>query len=108
VYQAGTFSGSPIVMQAGLATLKNLSAQLYKNLNTKCDDFVLQMNNLLKTANASAHLVNYGSMISLRFRSEPVYNYVDAQNASSNEIWDAKFKRNSRKIYFISRKICKF
>ena len=33
VYQAGTFSGNPIVMQAGLATLKNLTPRMYKSLN---------------------------------------------------------------------------
>ncbi len=33
VYQAGTFSGNPIVMAAGLATLKNLTPSVYKNIN---------------------------------------------------------------------------
>ena len=53
VYQAGTFSGNPIVMQAGLATLKNLTPQAYKKLNTICDDFVTKTNNLLKAANVT-------------------------------------------------------
>src|SRR5471030_1493651 len=67
IYQAGTFSGNPVVMQAGLATLKNLTTQTYKNLNTICDQFVSKTNNSLKTANIPAHLVNYKSMISIRF-----------------------------------------
>lgn len=91
VYQAGTFSGNPVIMQAGLATLKNLTPQTYQNLNALCDEFVLQTNFLLKTANVRAHLVNYKSMISIRFRREPVYNYVDAQNASSNKIYAKLF-----------------
>ena len=91
VYQAGTFSGTPIVMQAGLATLKNLDSKSYKNLNTICDDFVIKTNNLLKTADVNAHLVNYKSMISIRFRQEPVYNYVDAKNASSDKIYAQLF-----------------
>ena len=91
VYQAGTFSGSPIVMQAGLATLKSLTPQAYKELNTICDKFVAQTNTLLKRSDVAAHLVNYKSMISIRFRREPVYNYVDAQSASSNKIYAQLF-----------------
>ena len=85
VYQAGTFSGTPVVMNAGLTTLKNLTPQVYKSLNAIADNFVLKTNTLLKTANAAAHLVNFKSMISVRFRREPVYNYHDAKQASSNK-----------------------
>ena len=91
VYQAGTFSGNPIVMQAGLATLKNLTPSVYNGLNKMCDDFVIRTNSILKMANVEAHLVNYKSMISIRFRAKPVYNYVDAQNASSNKIYAKLF-----------------
>ena len=91
VYQAGTFSGNPIVMQAGLITLKNLIPPVYNGLNKMCDDFVIRTNSILKTANVGAHLVNYKSMISLRFRAQPVYNYVEAQNASSNKIYAKLF-----------------
>jgi len=91
VYQAGTFSGSPIVMQAGLATLKNLTPSIYKTLNTACDEFVKRTNNNLQAFNIPAHLVNYKSMISIRFRQNPVYNYLDAQKASSNKIYAKLF-----------------
>ena len=91
VYQAGTFSGNPIVMQAGLATLKNLTPQHIIAL-TKCVMTLLsRTNSILKTANVEAHLVNYKSMISIRFRAKPVYNYVDAQNASSDKIYAKLF-----------------
>jgi len=91
VYQAGTFSGNPVIMQAGLATLKNLTPAAYNRLNNMCDDFVTRTNILLKTADVRAHLVNYKSMISIRFRSQPVYNYVDAKNASSKKIYAKLF-----------------
>jgi len=91
VYQAGTFSGNPVVMQAGLATLKNLTPSLYKKLNTLSDNFVASTNNILKEENIPAHLANYKSMISIRFRSQPVYNYTDAQNASSDRIYAKLF-----------------
>jgi len=91
VYQAGTFSGNPVVMQAGLATLKNLTPQAYQGLNKMCDDFVSRTNSMLKTANVGARLAHYKSMISIHFCSQPVYNYVDAQNASSHKIYAKLF-----------------
>ena len=91
VYQAGTFSGNPIVMQAGLATLKNLNLPTYKKLNAACENFVHQTNVLLESAGINAHLANYKSMISMRFRKAPVYNYLDAQNASSDTIYAQLF-----------------
>ena len=101
VFQAGTFSGNPIVMQAGLATLKNLTPQIYKSLNALCDGFVLRTNSILKTAGVRAHLANYKSMISIRFRREPVYNYVDAQNALSDKMYAKLFHHLLRRgIYW--------
>ena len=91
VYQAGTFSGNPVVMQAGLATLKNLTTQVYKKLNKLSDDFVVQANAVLRSAKAPAHLVNYKSMVSIRLCVNPVYDYADAQNTSSHKIYAALF-----------------
>ena len=91
VYQAGTFSGNPIVMQAGLATLKNLTPALYKKLNTICDNFVFQTNDFFKTADIPAHLVNYKSMISIRFRTNPVHNYIEAKSGASDKIYAKLF-----------------
>jgi len=91
VYQAGTFSGNPVVMRAGLATLKSLSPKLYQNLNKICDSFVARTNELFQKADIPAHLANYKSMISLRFRRDPVYNYSDARTASSNDIYAKLF-----------------
>jgi len=44
VYQAGTFSGNPLVMKTGLTVLELLDKDFYKNLNCKCKDFVENMN----------------------------------------------------------------
>jgi len=91
VYQAGTFSGTPIVMQAGIATLKNLNSTVYKHLNLISDEFVQETNQALNASNVPVHLVNYGSMISIRFRKETVLNYFDAQHASSGKIYTQLF-----------------
>ena len=75
VYQAGTFSGNPIVMRAGLATLKVLNKDFYRTLNARCEQFV-------KELNINTHLSHYKSMMSLRFHPDPVFNYEDAQKAA--------------------------
>jgi len=101
VYQAGTFSGTPIVMQAGLATLKNLSTSSYKNLNSLCDKFVTQTNAAFIANNIPAHLVNFKSMISIRFGKEAVFNYKDAKNASSDKLYAKLFHHLLKKgIYW--------
>jgi glutamate-1-semialdehyde 2,1-aminomutase len=101
IYQAGTFSGTPVVMLAGLATLKNLTPQVYKNINRLADDFVSSTNDLLTASKVPAHLVNFKSMMSIRFRLEPVHNYADAQKASSNKIYAKLFHHLlSHQIYW--------
>jgi glutamate-1-semialdehyde 2,1-aminomutase len=91
VYQAGTFSGTPIVMRAGLAVLKNLTPKIYKTLNAVSKKFVNDTNNMLAAHNINAHLTGYGSMLSMRFRNQPVVNYTDAKAASSKEIYSRLF-----------------
>ncbi|MBL8013258.1 MAG: glutamate-1-semialdehyde 2,1-aminomutase [Candidatus Omnitrophica bacterium] len=91
VYQAGTFSGNPIVMRAGLATLKSLHKKLFDNLGEMTDDFVDQVNDAFRAKNLNIHAVNYKSMVSLRFREKKVVNYLDAQNAGSTEVYSRLF-----------------
>ncbi|MCA9406004.1 MAG: glutamate-1-semialdehyde 2,1-aminomutase, partial [Candidatus Omnitrophica bacterium] len=85
VYQAGTFAGNPVVMKAGLAGLKTLNDKVYKKLNEKCDHFSKTINDFFKENKIDAHSAHYKSMMSIRFRKEPVLNYVDAQNAAGGE-----------------------
>ena len=91
VYQAGTFAGNPIVMRAGLATLKNLNSAFYKSLNLLAEDFAKSVNAFFQTKETNAHLSHYKSMFSLRFRRQEVRNYTDAQSAGSNAIYSKAF-----------------
>ena len=91
VYQAGTFSGNPVVMAAGLATLKNLSSSVYKHINQISISFTQETNALFKEYSIPAHFSSYKGMMSLRFRQEEVYDYSDAQAASSTTIYPKLF-----------------
>ncbi len=91
VYQAGTFAGNPVIMKAGLAALRLLNKDFYRSLNEKCERFVNNVNGYLKENNIAAHLAAYKSMMSIRFRKEPVYNYTDAQKAAGGEQYGKLF-----------------
>jgi glutamate-1-semialdehyde 2,1-aminomutase len=92
VYQAGTFSGNPVVMRAGLATLKLLSDSFYKTLNQRADDFSGSMNQFFEEEDIRAHFSRYKGMMSLRFRKEEVKNYKDARDASGGERYAKLFQ----------------
>jgi len=85
VYQAGTFSGNPVVMKAGSATLKLLNKDFYRGLNERSASFAQHMNRFFRDEKIDAALSQYGSMLSLRFSAKPVHHYQDALNAQGHE-----------------------
>ena len=95
VYQAGTFAGNPVVMRAGYATLKMLTASFYKTLNTKAEEFAAGLNQHFAEKDIPAHLTHHKAMLSLRFRAakEPVLNYQDARAASNEKIYAKLFQQ---------------
>ena len=93
VYQAGTFSGNPVVLRGGLATLKNLTRAFYQRLNRKSEKFAQKINSYFKEHNIPAYLSYYKSMMSIRFLAQPATNYTGAIAASNEERYSALFKK---------------
>ncbi len=63
VYQAGTLSGNPIAMAAGIAQLeKCLTTGFYDNLNQKTEQFAAQINKHIELHNYGAQIVRIGSI----------------------------------------------
>ncbi len=74
VYQAGTLSGNPVAMTAGIETLKMLkSKEIYKKLHEKGEY-------LQREIGSGKQLQVLGSMFTLFFRDSPVENFKDVQN----------------------------
>ena len=92
VYQAGTFSGNPVVMAAGLATLKNLNKIFYQALNSQCKQFMLKLNEFFRKNKIDCYLSGYGSMMSLWFKSTPVSNFKQAKEVNSSLPYSRLFK----------------
>jgi len=78
MYQAGTLSGNPVVMAAGIATLKILSrpgfySQLEKKAKTLCDG----IEGNIKSHGIPASLTRVASMFSIFFRESCPKNYQE-------------------------------
>lgn len=82
IYQAGTLSGNPVAMAAGIATVRVLKeTNPYGELDRKSQHFVEQLSELL-TQKGIEHTVNrVGSMFTVFFTSGPVENYNDAKRS---------------------------
>jgi glutamate-1-semialdehyde 2,1-aminomutase len=83
VYQAGTLSGNPLAMAAGIATLKSLTRDLHDRIAARTATLVQGMK-----AMAAAHRVPFtadaaGSMFGFFFRREPVRSFADAKESDT-------------------------
>lgn len=79
VYQAGTLSGNPLAVAAGIATLTNATPEVYARVDRAADVVASALHDALD-AEGVAHVISRaGSLFSLAFRAEPVRNYADAQ-----------------------------
>ena len=86
VYQAGTLSGNPLAMAAGMAMLKELNSEkdIYKRLDEKTAYLengirrVLNQNNVVFTIN------RVGSMISVHFNESPVVDFETAKGGDND------------------------
>ena len=84
VYQAGTLSGNPLAMAAGLETLRLLGHKdVYVELETKAS---LLEKSLIEAANRAGiplQVQRVGSLLTPFFCSQPIANYVQAQIANT-------------------------
>lgn len=86
VYQAGTLSGNPIAMAAGLKTLQLLQHEnVYENLEATSASLEQGMRTNLEEAGIPAQINRVGSMFCQYFSEHPVSNFTDASNADRDK-----------------------
>lgn len=80
VYQAGTLSGNPLAMAAGLAMLQaiNNDAELFNRLEEKTAYLEKGMRKVLTDAGVKYTINRVGSMISVFFDERPVVDFITA------------------------------
>ena len=85
VYQAGTLSGNPVAMAAGLATLQELiKPGVYENLNTLSARLEKGLKNAAKEAGIPLTVNRAASMLTCFFTPGPVIDYQSAKQANTD------------------------
>ena len=86
VYQAGTLSGNPLAMAAGLEMLKalNSDADIFKRLDEKTAYLEKGIRQVLTEENVIFTINRVGSMISVHFDANPVYDFATAKNGDND------------------------
>lgn len=85
VYQAGTLSGNPLAMSAGLAMLTELDAkpEVFKSLADKTAYLHKGIEDVL-VKNGIPHQINrFGSMMSVHFTDEPVVDFTSSAKGNN-------------------------
>ena len=103
VYQAGTLSGNPVAMAAGLAQLRILkdTKDLYKDLNACGDWFFGEMDAILCEAGVPHCLNHTGSLGCVFFTDKKVTNYTEAQTSDTDR-FSAYFRRMMEEGIYIA------
>lgn len=85
VYQAGTLSGNPIAMAAGLTQLKYLyeHQEIYKDLEKKGKRLYGGMEKILAEKNLPYHINRVSSLGSLFFTEQEVVDYTSAKSSDT-------------------------
>jgi glutamate-1-semialdehyde 2,1-aminomutase len=84
VYQAGTLSGNPLAMRAGLAMLPKLQAPgFYEDLNRKTLRLAEGLRSALRDAGVEGVVNVAGSLLTIFFSGGPIRDYGDAKKSNT-------------------------
>jgi glutamate-1-semialdehyde 2,1-aminomutase len=79
VYQAGTLSGNPVAVAAGIATLRAADAAVYDRLNSVADQLASGVSDALAAEGVEHSVQRAGNLFSFAFSGTPLRNYADAK-----------------------------
>ncbi|MGA8943160.1 MAG: glutamate-1-semialdehyde 2,1-aminomutase [Thermoactinomyces sp.] len=91
VYQAGTLSGNPLAMAAGIATLQEMTPDAYQELEQKGAMLEAGFRRNAEEAGIPHCINRVGSMVCMFFTNETVTNYEQAQTADT-ELFASYFR----------------
>lgn len=86
VYQAGTLSGNPLAMSAGLAMLTAIdqNTQVFESLAKKTEQLHIGIADVLTTKGVSHQINRMGSMISVHFCEDPVIDFASSAKGNND------------------------
>ncbi|HLG63000.1 MAG TPA: glutamate-1-semialdehyde 2,1-aminomutase [Ktedonosporobacter sp.] len=101
MYQAGTLSGNPLAMAAGIATLTELRKPgLHEQLERKNQLLCEGIARAISDTHTEAQLVRIGAMFCLYFAAEPVTDYASAKRSDTARFARFFWKLLARGVYF--------
>jgi glutamate-1-semialdehyde 2,1-aminomutase len=84
VYQAGTLSGNPLAMRAGIEVLKKVEKpKFYLGLNSKAERFADRLKAAVRDLDGTACVNSVGSLATIFFTSGPVKDYAAAKKSDT-------------------------
>ena len=87
VYQAGTLSGNPLAMAAGIATLDAIAAtpNAYAQLDARGAQLERGLNEAARAAKIPVAINRVGSLLTMFFTQSPVTNYESAKTSDTKQ-----------------------
>lgn len=101
MYQAGTLSGNPIAMAAGIATLRALASEgFYDDLETKAAKLAEGIREAAKRAGVDIYINHIASLMTVFFNNSEVYDYATAKQSDTDKF--ARFFKSliEQGVYF--------
>ncbi|MCL2824136.1 MAG: aspartate aminotransferase family protein, partial [Polyangiaceae bacterium] len=100
VYQAGTLSGNPVAIAAGLATLELLDDMVYDRLEYLASTIERGLKRILSEKPTGACVQRVGSMLTLFFHPGPVESWADASKADTKRFAKWHSRMLARGVYW--------
>lgn len=98
MYQAGTLSGNPLAMTAGLTCLKKIQAPgFYDELERKANYLI---NGMKQAIDAPLQTTVCGGMFGFAFSSEPIHNFADSSNMDIERFKQFYLSMLEQGVYF--------
>ena len=101
MYQAGTLSGNPVAMAAGIATLRALASEgFYDDLETKAAKLAEGIREAAKRAGVDIYINHIASLMTVFFNNSEVYDYTTAKQSDTDKF--ARFFKSliEQGVYF--------
>ena len=101
VYQAGTLSGNPLAMAAGLATLNILKRSDYAGLEARVSAFVAELEQILKSKGVPVQIPHIASLFTIYFTEAPLRDFASVQT-SDVALFESFFKQMREQGVFMA------
>ncbi|MQG18798.1 MAG: aminotransferase class III-fold pyridoxal phosphate-dependent enzyme [SAR202 cluster bacterium] len=85
--QSGTFAGNHVTLAAGLATMQNLTPQVYTHLDQLREKLHNGIVDIFKNYNIPCKVVSKGSIVNTYLTDKPITNF-EAASASDKDLWE--------------------